>query len=71
MIENRLRFFFRNQIWHLGGTIILFYVGAQLVDLDSNTNTFLGISGSFFGEMSGLVMLSWSLVTIKSPIKPC
>ena len=44
MIENKLKFFFKNQIWHLGGTIVLFYIGAQLVDLDSNTNTFLGIS---------------------------
>ena len=44
MIENKLSFFFKHQIWHLGGTIILFYIGAQLVDLESNTNTFIGIS---------------------------
>ena len=44
MIENKLKFFFKHQIWHLGGTIVLFYIGAQLVDLDSNTNKFLGIN---------------------------
>ena len=44
MIENKLSFFFKGQIWHLGGTIILFYIGAQFVDLKSNTNTLVGIS---------------------------
>ena len=44
MIENKLNFFFKNQIWHLGGTIVLFYIGFQFVDLSSNTNTFLGIN---------------------------
>ena len=44
MIENKLKFFFKHQIWHLGGTILLFYFGAQLVDLDAITNTFLGNS---------------------------
>ena len=44
MIENKLNFFFKNQIWHLGGTIVFFYIGFQFVDLSSNTNTFLGIN---------------------------
>ena len=57
MIENKLRFFFRHQMWHLGGTIVLFYIGAQLVDLDSNTNTFLGISA-----------LSWFLIAMSIPL---
>ena len=57
MIENKLRFFFRHQIWHLGGTIVLFYIGAQLVVLDSNTNTFLGISA-----------LSWFLIAMSIPL---
>ena len=54
MIENKLNFFFRRQIWHLGGTIILFYIGTQFVDLESNTNTFLGVrtSGWFLIAMS-------------------
>ena len=43
-MENKLGFFFKHQIWHLGGTIVLFYIGAQFVDLESNTNTFVGIS---------------------------
>ena len=57
MIENKLSFFFRYQIWHLGGTIILFYIGAQLVNLDSNTNTFLGISA-----------LNWFMIAMSIPI---
>ena len=44
MIQNKLNFFFKNQIWHVGGTIALFYVAAQFVDLYGNTNTFIGIS---------------------------
>ena len=44
MIQNKLNFFFKHQIWHLGGIIVLFYIGVQLVDLDINTNTFLEIS---------------------------
>ena len=45
-MENKLSFFFKGQIWHLGGTIVLFYIGAQFVDLKSNANTFIGISSS-------------------------
>ncbi len=57
MIENKLSFFFRHQIWHLGGTIILFYIGAKLVDFDDNTNTFLGISA-----------LNWFTIAMSVPI---
>ena len=57
MIENKLSFFFRHQIWHLGGTIFLFYIGTQLVDLNGNTNTFLGISA-----------LSWFMIAMSVPI---
>jgi hypothetical protein len=57
MIENKLSFFFKHQIWHLGGTIILFYIGAQLVDLDTNTNTFLEIRA-----------LSWFMIAMSVPI---
>ena len=57
MIENKLRFFFRHQVWHLGGTAIFFYIGAQLVDLKGNTNTFLGISA-----------LSWFLIAMSIPL---
>jgi hypothetical protein len=41
----------------LGGTIVLFYIGAQLVDLNGNTNTFLGISA-----------LSWFMIAMSVPI---
>ena len=27
MIDNKLNFFFKHQIWHLGGTVALFYIG--------------------------------------------
>ena len=57
MIENKLSFFFRHQIWHLGGTIVLFYIGTQLVDLDSNANTFLGINA-----------LTWFMIAMSVPI---
>ncbi len=57
MIENKLSFFFRHQIWHLGGTIVLFYIGAQLVDLNGNTNTFIGTGA-----------LSWFMIAMSIPI---
>ena len=57
MTQNKLSFFFKHQIWHLGGTIILFYVGAQLVDFEINTKTFLGISA-----------LSWFMIAMSAPL---
>ena len=57
MIENKISSFFKHQIWHLGGTIILFYIGAQLVDLNGNINTFLGISAS-----------GWFMIAMSIPI---
>ena len=56
-MENKLSFFFRGQIWHLGGTIILFIIGAQFVDLKSNTNNFIGISA-----------LSWFMIAMSIPL---
>ena len=44
MIENKLNFFFKHQVWHLGGTIFLFYIGFQFIDFSNNTNTFLRIN---------------------------
>ena len=41
MIANKLNFFFKNQIWHIGGLIILFYLGYQLVDFENNLTYFL------------------------------
>ncbi len=41
----------------MGGTIILFYMGAQLVDLNGNINTFLGISAS-----------GWFMIAMTVPI---
>ena len=56
-MENKLSFFFRHQIWHVGGTIILFYIGSQFVNLDSNTNTFLEISA-----------LNWFIIAMAIPL---
>ena len=56
-MKNKLSFFFKYQIWHMGGIIILFYIGLQFVDLKSNTNTFLGISA-----------LSWFVIAMSIPI---
>ena len=44
MIENKLNFFFKHQIWHIGGLIVLFYVGLQMVDFGTASNVFLGVS---------------------------
>ena len=57
MIENKLKFFFKNQIWHLGGTIVLFYVGIQFVDFNNSAKTFLGLSAS-----------SWFMIAMSIPI---
>ena len=57
MIQNKLSFFFKHQIWHLGGTIILFYIAAQFVDLNNNINTFLGISA-----------LNWFIIAMSIPL---
>ena len=56
-MENKLGFFFKGQIWHLGGTIILFYISSLFVDLENNSNFFLGISS-----------LKWFLIAMLMPI---
>jgi len=57
MIDNKLSFFFKNQVWHLGGTIIMFYIGSQFADLKGNTNTFIGISA-----------LNWFMIAMSIPL---
>jgi len=56
-MENKLGFFFKNQIWHIGGLIILFYLGCQLVDFENHSNTFIGISAK-----------SWFLFSMMTPL---
>ena len=56
-MENKLRFFFKNQILNWGGNVILFYIGVQLVDLQNNNNTFLQIS-----------VLNWFIIAMSIPI---
>jgi len=56
-MENKLSFFFKGQIWHLGGTIILFYIGFQFVDLANNTNSFFGFNA-----------LNWFLIAMFIPL---
>ena len=57
MIENKLHFFFKNQIWHIGGLILLFYIGCQIVDFENNSNVFLGIS-----------VKNWFLFSMMTPL---
>ena len=56
-MKNKLSFFFRHQIWHIGGTIVLFYIGSQFADLKNNTNTFLGINS-----------LCWFMIAMAIPL---
>ena len=57
MINSNLNFFFKHQIWHLGGVILLFYTGVKLVDLENNTNTFIGINS-----------LDWFMIAMSIPL---
>ena len=57
MIDNKFKFFFKNQIWHIGGLILLFYVGYQMVDFENNLNVFLGISAK-----------NWFLFSMATPL---
>ena len=57
MIDNKLSLFFKHQIWHLGGITFLFYLGSQFANLESNTNTFVGISA-----------LSWFMIAMSIPL---
>ena len=56
-MENKIGFLFKHQIWHLGGTIVFFYIGTQFVDLESNTNAFIGISA-----------LVWFMIAMSIPL---
>ena len=55
--NHKLHFFFKNQIWHIGGLILLFYIGYQIVDFENNSNVFLGIS-----------VKNWFLFSMMTPL---
>ena len=57
MIENKLSFFFKNQIWHIGSLLFLFYLGNQIVDFENNLNVFFGIS-----------VKNWFLFSMTTPL---
>ena len=57
MIENKLSFFFKNQIWHIGGLLLLFYLCYQIVDFENNSNIFLGIG-----------VKNWFLFSMMTPL---
>jgi len=57
MIDNKLKFFFKNQIWHIGGLIILFYLGCQIVDFENDSNVLLGTSSK-----------NWFLFSMATPL---
>ena len=56
-MENKIKFFFKGQIWHLGGTAILFYISFQIVNLENNINTFLGLDA-----------FNWFLISMSAPL---
>jgi len=56
-VENKIKFFFKGQIWHLGGTAILFYISFQIVNLENNINTFLGLDA-----------FNWFLISMSAPL---
>jgi len=56
-MQNKISFFFKGQILHLGGTIVLFYICFQFADLESNSNFFIGISS-----------LEWFIIAMLIPI---
>ena len=55
--NHKLHFFFKNQIWHIGGLILLFYIGCQIVDFENNSNVFLGIG-----------VKNWFLFSMMTPL---
>ena len=57
MIENKLKFFFKNQFWHLGGMVVLFYASFQVIDFENNINTFFGIK-----------TLGWFTISMSVPL---
>ena len=57
MIENKLNFFFKNQIFHLGGTIFLSYICTQFVELESNTDSFIRINA-----------FNWFIIAMSVPL---
>ena len=54
MIDNKLKFFFKYQIWHLGGTIILFYTGLQFVDLKN-----IAHNNAYYNEQAYILLYIW------------
>ena len=57
MVDNKLSFFFKHQIWHLGGTVILFYIGTKFAGLQNNTNTFVSLDA-----------FSWFIISMTIPL---
>ena len=71
MTKNKLNFFFKNQIWHIGGLIVLYYVALQIVDFKNNSNVFLGISAKnwfLFSMMTPLLHQSYVWLCLRSEL---
>ena len=71
MIDNKINFFFKNQIWHIGILILLFYVSLQLVNFENSLNNFLGISAKnwfLFSMMTPLLHQSYVWVCWRSEL---
>ena len=65
MIENKLQFFFKNQIWHIGGLIVLYYAALQMVDFETDSNVFLGISSKNWFLFSMLTPLLHQVLEVR------
>ena len=60
MTDNKLNFFFKNQIWHIGGLLLLFYVAWQLVDFENNSKMIALSSASYTFENLFKVYKEWT-----------
>ena len=53
---NKLNFFLKNQIWHIGGLILFFYLGIQMVDFENDSKLLFGVSSK-----------NWFLLAMSTP----
>ena len=47
-MENKLGFFFKHQVWHIGGLIVLFYLGCQMIDFENGVKKLYSIGSTTF-----------------------
>ena len=57
MIDNKIRFLFKNQFWHIGGLVLLFYIGFRIINLEESS-----------GLMLGLKVKHWFILSMITPL---